>query len=270
MPASDLAPPPTCPCGERATRRVIDGRFRRKDAAGQPFAVFACTACDLGRTAPVPDATQYARAAAHSSGRAAPVVDGYAAALGRGLAVLAPGGTLLDVGCSTGDVVAAAAAAGMRARGIDPDPRAIAVGRSAGRAVEAQALTAVDGRFDVILMNHALEHVHDPDAFLRAARERLALGGRLVVNVPNRQGWPARLMRDQWAGWLPAEHVFHYTPRAMRALAARTGLRVERLTTTGVIEPPSTGARGAVKLAVARAARAAGHGDEIACVLVAG
>jgi SAM-dependent methyltransferase len=248
---------------------VIDGTFRRQDPAGYPFAVFACVACDLGRTTPVPDGTQYARAAAHSSTRAEACVGGYAAAIGAGLAALVPGGRLLDVGCSTGDVVASAAAAGMEAHGIDLDPRSIEVGRGLGRAVRMGDLEDVDETFDVILVNHTLEHVHDPDGFVRAARARLAPGGRLVVNVPNRRGWPVRLMRDQWVGWLPAEHVFHYTPRALRALAARTGLRVISLTTAGVIEPPSAGVRGAVKAVVLRAARAARRGDELSCVLVA-
>jgi SAM-dependent methyltransferase len=155
----------------------------------------------------------------------------------------------------------------MDAEGIDPDPGPVMAGAALGRPLSVAGLADLDGRYDVILMNHTLEHVHAPVAFLAAAAGRLAPGGALLVNVPNHRSPVAAVMRDQWIGWLPTEHVFHYSRSTLADVAAQGGLRIAESSTTGVIEPPSAGVKGVVKRAVTIAARRAGRGDELECVL---
>jgi SAM-dependent methyltransferase len=132
-----------------------------------------------------------------------------------------------------------------------------------GRRLLVGDLRDLDDQFDVILMNHTLEHIHDPVAFLRAAAALMASNGRLVINVPNYRSPVAMVMRDQWVGWLPTEHVFHYTEASLAAVAAKAGLRLVESSTPGVIEPPSLGVRGAIKGIVTAVARCAGWGDQV-------
>jgi SAM-dependent methyltransferase len=155
----------------------------------------------------------------------------------------------------------------MAAHGIDLDPGPVAAGVALGRPLEVTGIAALSEAYDVILMNHTLEHIHAPVAFLASAAAVLAPGGTLLVNVPNHESPVAVLMRDQWIGWLPTEHVFHYSRSTLAGVAARAGLRIAEASTAGVIEPGSTGVKGLIKSAVTVAARRAGRGDELECVL---
>jgi hypothetical protein len=76
-----------------------------------------------------------------------------------------------------------------------------------------------------------------------------------------------RLMRENWMGWFPQQHVWHFTPATLVGTVERAGnLRAVDCTTRGVIEPPSTGMKGAVKAAVSMLSRSVEWGDEIEAV----
>lgn len=82
--------------------------------------------------------------------------------------------------------------------------------------------------FDVIVMNHVLEHVSEPVAFLKAVRKRLNQNGLLHLAVPNVAAWEARL-----PGWNCYEpyHLLYFTPRTLRVAAEQAGLKVQHLGT---------------------------------------
>lgn len=90
---------------------------------------------------------------------------------------------------------------------------------------EASALPAA--RYDVVCAFQVLEHVADPLAFVTAAREWLAPGGRLFLGVPNRESYLAGL-RD-FPLDLPPHHVTRWSGQALEALAQAAGLRVEAI-----------------------------------------
>ena len=112
------------------------------------------------------------------------------------IAGLPPGGRLLDVGCGTGALVAAARAAGLDAMGVEPDPEMAALaGSSLGSEVVVARLPDLphaDDGFDAVTANFVLNHVDDPRA---AARElvRVAAPGGVVratiwTSAPSAQG----------------------------------------------------------------------------------
>lgn len=69
-----------------------------------------------------------------------------------------------------------------------------------------------------------LEHIADPEGFLKNVRPYLAQGCRLVVTVP---GGPMSAF-DKHIG-----HVKHYTPVELRALLREAGFLVERVSSAG-------------------------------------
>jgi ubiquinone/menaquinone biosynthesis C-methylase UbiE len=111
------------------------------------------------------------------------------------IAALRPGERVLDVACGTG-VVARLASQGVGAAGtvagLDVNPGMLAVASSIappGMAIEwheasAEAMPLPDASFDVVLCQMGLQFVPDKHAALREMRRVLALGGRLILNVP--------------------------------------------------------------------------------------
>lgn len=85
-----------------------------------------------------------------------------------------------------------------------------------------------DERWDVIVFNHSLEHMHDASAILSSARSRLAPGGRIVVRVPTISCRAFDLYGTKMNSLDPPRHVFIPSRRGLARCATRLGLRVVR------------------------------------------
>ncbi|SDH73430.1 class I SAM-dependent methyltransferase [Pseudonocardia oroxyli] len=123
-------------------------------------------------------------------------------------AAIAPGATVLDIGCGTGEVAlrAAEAVPSARVTGVDPDGDAIAVARrkAADRGLGArfeqayaQHLPAGDGSVDRVVSSLMLHHLPEDAklATLHEVRRVLAPGGSLhLLDVDgDRPEWSAAL-----------------------------------------------------------------------------
>jgi len=100
---------------------------------------------------------------------------------------------VLDVGCGNGGMLLPFAAAGVRAVGLDLDPRPEvgAVAREAGLAVESVAGSAddlpfPDGAFDLVLFVETVEHLEQPRRAGREIVRVLRPGGLCYVTTPPR------------------------------------------------------------------------------------
>jgi SAM-dependent methyltransferase len=81
-----------------------------------------------------------------------------------------------------------------------------------------------NAQFDVITMWQALEHVHRPLEVLRAARQLLAPGGKLIIAVPNIDSLAFRWFGSAWNGLDLPRHLVHFTPATLRLMLRRAGL----------------------------------------------
>ena len=86
-----------------------------------------------------------------------------------------------------------------------------------------------EGHFSLVIMSSFLEHEMNPLPLLRRCRERLRPGGRIIVKVPNFGSLNRWLRGARWCGFRWPDHVNHFTPRTLRAMARRAGLEVERM-----------------------------------------
>jgi SAM-dependent methyltransferase len=176
----------------------------------------------------------------------------------------APGPRILDVGCSIGNVVAAAQSFGARAEGIDLDPVAVPRGQSLGRPIHNRDIAEQRGTWDGINLNHVLEHVVEPRPFLEHIARLAAPNAAVMIRVPHYRGLIPRLMGDNWFAWAPDEHVWHFTPETLvRTVEACTPLRCVEVCANGQIEPPSAGLKGRAKSVLANIGHRAGHGDQV-------
>lgn len=150
--------------------------------------------------------------------------------------------SMLDYGAAAGDFVALARARGHHCDGIElsADARGQAMSRHGVRLMSADEGDALpDAAYDVLHMNHVLEHMADPLAHLRWCSRVLKPGGLLVVEVPqqfeNDLDRLRRLFRmggkQRHFDAYSLHHTYFFTPTSLAALGARAGFTVLRLRT---------------------------------------
>ena len=179
-------------------------------------------------------------------------------------------GRLLDVGCATGAFIAAAAAGGWDAWGLEYSAAAAARAAFAGLNVRAGTLAAgaFEGEtFDAITAWHVVEHLIDPVADLTHMRALAKPGASLVVETPNVRSIGALVKGDRWSQIRPPEHINFFDRRALTAALRKAGWRVRSART---IYKRDSAARIAGRawlvpaaLAVARLSEAAGMGGNL-------
>lgn len=140
-----------------------------------------------------------------------------------------PGGLVIDVGCGPGHELAELRDRGWRVAGVELD-RETARRAAAELRIDVHPGTLEDARLpdacaDVVILRHVLEHLPDPAATLAEIRRVLRPRGRLLVELPNAGGWEARAFGPWWRGWELPRHLYHFTPRTVRALLHRSGFQ---------------------------------------------
>lgn len=138
----------------------------------------------------------------------------------------APGSRFLEIGCGNGDHLATMREFGWQVQGIDADPGAVEAAQRRGLPVRCgtiQQLGLPAASFDAIGMCHVIEHVDDPAELLRACRELLAPGGRLVLVTPNIASFGHARYGRHWLALDPPRHLRLYTCTSLRATVRAAG-----------------------------------------------
>lgn len=135
-------------------------------------------------------------------------------------------GSLLDIGCGTGEFLAASKTAGWRVTGIEPSAsarKAALTNHQLEVQDEPELQNLPADSFDVITMWHVLEHVPDLPGRLQTLKKLLAQNGTLIIAVPNRNSHDADHYGKFWAAYDVPRHLWHFRPDDIRALAKTHG-----------------------------------------------
>lgn len=136
---------------------------------------------------------------------------------------LGESGTMLDIGCGAGRFIAAFARRkpGWIVAGYDvSDAHSSHVHTTRGVRFYSgpNGLHRISQRFDLITLNHVLEHLPNPIGVLREIQDLLKPAGRLVVRVP----FFAAVNTD----FFLMEHCSHFSPETLRRALAAAGFEV--------------------------------------------
>ena len=225
-------------CGESDVEVIGD-----RDRDGRPLRTTICRRCGLVWSNPRPTGDEVRRYYSREyrldyKGQTTPSPR-HTARSGRGAlnryAVLAPyikdGDRILDAGAGGGEVVYVLRKRGFDACGLEPDEAYARHARVVlGVPVDTgfvQDAVYPAGRFDVITMYHALEHVEDPSAILHRLRGWIADAGVLLIEVPNVEAVcisPAH--RFHFA------HFYNFNRHVLEALGWKAGFEPVQTTTS--------------------------------------
>ena len=220
-------------CGQTSVAtRVLD--VASTDTADR-FTIERCGACGVLRTSPVPAdlapyyATDLASTMTQPGARLFSTLRRLQLARElRHITRHGHPGTVVDVGCGTGDFARVLARRDIPIVAADAGPRPPAVLAAARipyvrfdfERYELQDLP-IPGPYTVIL-RHVLEHVRDPQACLASLRRQGAQQFYLVV--PNAGSLERRLLGAHWYLWDPPRHLWHFDRRTLAQVCERAGL----------------------------------------------
>lgn len=133
---------------------------------------------------------------------------------------------ILDVGCGSGWRLFALREAGfVNTLGIDPFIGSD-IAYANGLKIMKRTIHDGEGRWDVVMYHHSLEHIPDQAAALRATAALLAPGGTCLIRVPVVSSYAWEFYREHWYQIDAPRHFYLHSLSSMGLLAEQSGLAV--------------------------------------------
>lgn len=142
-----------------------------------------------------------------------------------------PSDSVLEVGCGVGNFLKKLKnGRSRRVVGIDLNEDALKKARNQGLDVYnttvEQLAKQENQSFDVVCSFQVLEHVSKPRSFLKASAELLKPRGKLIIGVPNSEGFLKEIRFPLLN--MPPHHVTRWNVKAMSYLQKVLPLKIER------------------------------------------
>ncbi len=143
-------------------------------------------------------------------------------------------GRLLEVGCSTGEMLVSARDS-FETFGVEADTASSRVACERGLRCFNGALTDAkfaNNSFDVAALYHVIEHFPSPRAEMVELHRIVKAGGWLAIETPNIANIWFRLLGARWRQFIP-DHIFFFTPQTLTRLCEESGFEVVELQKVG-------------------------------------
>ena len=138
-----------------------------------------------------------------------------------------PGGKLLDVGCGNGWFLIKMRELEWSVSGVDFDSKAVEFCKSQNLNVglgTLQSQNYPDDYFDIITINHVIEHVYDPFELLKECHRILKKNGTLIIETPNTNSWLHKyIYKENWFPLEPPRHIMIFNPQNLDRLVRKAG-----------------------------------------------
>jgi SAM-dependent methyltransferase len=139
-------------------------------------------------------------------------------------------GSLLDIGCGTGEFISFCQKKGMAVTGMEPGEKARKFANSQHQLHIAASLEELKGKetkYSVITLWHVLEHIHRLNDSLELIKGLLAERGTLIIAVPNCRSADARKFGAFWAAYDVPRHLYHFDKDTLTRLLRNHGFSVQ-------------------------------------------
>jgi ubiquinone/menaquinone biosynthesis C-methylase UbiE len=141
-------------------------------------------------------------------------------------------GRFLDVGCGKGNYITEYMKQYPQWEffGIEPDSQ------SAKLASQLDSVIIInntiknakfsDNFFDILMMNHSLEHIPNPSETLQECQRILKEDGKIIIRVPNFGSLAAKIFKQYWVAIDAPRHLFHFTEKTIHTMLDKAGFNV--------------------------------------------
>jgi len=81
--------------------------------------------------------------------------------------------------------------------------------------------------FDVIVMNHVLEHLFNPKETLQEVSRILKPDGLLIIGIPNIDSYAARVFGKYWSAMEIPRHLYHFSVKTLKLLLSENNFEID-------------------------------------------
>lgn len=110
--------------------------------------------------------------------------------------------------------------------GVDIEENGIKILKEKGYSIfHVNELSALNKKYDIILMSDVIEHVNDPVGFLSFYSKFLGESGVMIITTPNAHGirnFSSIIIRNDYS--LNPEHTFWFCPKTLTEVVDRASL----------------------------------------------
>lgn len=138
------------------------------------------------------------------------------------------GGNILDIGCSAGNFLDIALAAGWKTFGVELNEKESAYAAEKGHIVYNRLLETIsfDVSLDAVSLWDVFEHLKDGRAYLMQIKNLLSEEGVIFLQIPSADSLAAKMLQDKCQMFDGIEHVNLYSYKAIEKLAAECGFEI--------------------------------------------
>lgn len=139
--------------------------------------------------------------------------------------------TILEVGCSTGEMLAILKKEGHKPYGYETAEGAAKFGRDHFKVeITSDAGVLTKQFYDSVFAFHVIEHVDNSVRFIKYITKNMKTGGTLYIRTPHYRSLSAYLFGQNWPGYC-VDHTIFITKNSMEKTLHATGFRVEKIWT---------------------------------------
>lgn len=136
-------------------------------------------------------------------------------------------GKILDVGCATGNFLLELKKwTNYEVYGLEPKKEAAEIGQKAGLNIKITTLEKANLKpesFDLIIMNHVLEHVPNPDELTKIVFTLLKKGGYFIGHLPCSDCLERLIFKKYWQGYHLPRHLTWFSRKQLKKFLEKYG-----------------------------------------------
>ena len=141
-------------------------------------------------------------------------------------------GVLLELGCGTGELLAACKKKGWNCIGVEPDGKArlqASKNHNLDLHETIEKIKFDTNSIDRIMLWHVLEHIPNLQETIKNFKRWLKEDGELLIAVPNHESWDAKHYQENWAAFDVPRHLYHFNKNSMKTLLNQHDLEIIKL-----------------------------------------
>lgn len=137
-------------------------------------------------------------------------------------------GKMLEIGSATGVMLKLFANKGWNVLGVEPSGSSSEAIKKGLRVLNVKFEDAKLSKddFDLVVLNHTLEHMDNPELILNKISVLLKERGIIFIDVPNFGSLSSKLLGRKWPYLLPLEHKSQFTKEGLTKLLEESGFKI--------------------------------------------